>query len=80
MTQRQTCKACGRPDKFNFNVSDATWAAVVPARLRSRVVCLYCFDGFAARRGVAYADEMHEVWFAGDRAVFEFRPVTSITV
>lgn len=70
--QRQRCKACGRLDKFNFNVPDTVWAAVVPAHLRTRVVCLGCFDDFAERRGVPYAASLRSLWFAGDKAVFEF--------
>jgi hypothetical protein len=33
--QRQTCKACGRPNKFDFHVPDKVWAAVVPPELVS---------------------------------------------
>ena len=28
--QQQTCKVCGRPDKFNFHVPDAVWEWIVP--------------------------------------------------
>lgn len=73
--QRQTCKACGRPDKFNFHVPDAVWTRVVPSHLHSRVVCLYCFDDFASERDVAYAASLTTLYFAGDRATFEFSAV-----
>lgn len=76
--QRQTCKACGVVDGFDFHVSDETWSAVVPERLRNRVVCLTCFDGFAADAGIEYAHEIETLWFAGDGATFEFRAVTRI--
>ena len=79
-TRRQTCKACGRPDKFDFNISDEVWTAVVPEAYRNRVLCLYCFDDFAAARGIDYARALRDVWFAGDRAVFQFVPVTRVTV
>lgn len=69
---QQTCKACGRADKFNFNVPDALWDAVVPAELRNRVVCLACFDQFARERGVDYAGSIQTLYFAGDRAAMEF--------
>jgi hypothetical protein len=65
---RQTCKACGRPDKFNFHVPDAIWRAVVPPALDGRVVCLSCFDDMAKERDVAYAASLSEIWFAGDKA------------
>lgn len=71
--QRQTCKVCRRPDKFNFHVPDDLWREVVPERFSGRVVCLYCFDEFAAERGVRYAGRLRELCFAGDRASFIFR-------
>lgn len=70
--QRQTCKACGRPDKFDFFIPDELWHSVVPPELAGRVVCLFCFDDFASRRGVQYADALRSLYFAGDAATFEF--------
>ena len=70
--QRQTCKACGRPDKFDFHVPDEVWAAVVPPELVTRVVCLFCFDEFAKRSGVSYAHHIERLYFAGDRASLIF--------
>lgn len=77
---RQRCKACGREDKFDFNVPDEVWAAVVPEELRKRVVCLACFDRFAAELGIDYARSLRALFFAGDRASFEFRPLWAVTV
>jgi hypothetical protein len=77
---RPRCKACGRDDKFDFHVPDAIWVAVVPHHLVTRVVCLGCFDDFAAERGVEYARSLNGVFFAGDRAAFELRPVSAVTV
>ena len=71
-SQRQTCKVCGRPDKFDFNISDDVWRAVVPSEFQSLVVCLFCFDDFAHRRNVAYAKSLRSLWFAGDKATFRF--------
>lgn len=68
--QRQTCKACGLPDKFDFTVPDEIWLAVVPERLQNLVVCLGCFDDFARDKGVDYATSLRAVYFAGDKAVF----------
>lgn len=65
---RQTCKVCHRPDKFNFHVPDEVWARVVPSRYRKLVVCLACFDDFAAEAGIEYARFLTEVYFAGERA------------
>jgi hypothetical protein len=36
---RQTCKTCGRPDYWNFDVPDDLWQQIVPENLRNRVVC-----------------------------------------
>jgi len=70
--QRQTCKVCGAADKFDFHVPDDLWAAIVPPPYRNRVVCLYCFDEFAAERGVDYSRAVAELCFAGRKASFVF--------
>jgi hypothetical protein len=77
---RPRCKACGNEDKFDFKVPNDVWANVVPAHLRNRVVCLQCFDRFASERGIEYARSLRALYFAGDRAAFEFRPVSAVTV
>jgi hypothetical protein len=77
---QQRCKVCGRADKFDFHVPDALWREVVPATLRNRVVCLACFDDLASERGIDYARSLRALFFAGDRASFEFRPVSAVTV
>jgi hypothetical protein len=66
---RQTCKSCGRPDKFNWKVPDAVWAAVVPPSLRSLVLCLSCFDKFATERDIVYARFLTGVLFEPVRVV-----------
>jgi hypothetical protein len=71
-SQHQTCKVCGRRDKFNFHVPDEIWEAVVPPIFRTKVVCLACFDDFAVEMNIEYANLIEGVCFAGDRAVFEF--------
>jgi hypothetical protein len=79
---RKLCGACGRPDKFVYQVSDDIWERVVPSGLRNRVVCLVCFDDFAAMRRVNYArDLMLALRFVGEAATFEFevrRAVASV--
>lgn len=80
-SMRQTCKACGRPDKFDFSVSDNVWAAVVPVELRKRVVCLGCFDGFAREAGVDYSGGLATtLYFAGDRAVLVLKIARALSV
>ncbi|MDT3687360.1 MAG: hypothetical protein RO009_20210 [Pseudorhodoplanes sp.] len=76
--QRQTCKACGVADKFDFNVPQDVWCAVVPHHLQSYVVCLGCFDDFARDKGVNYATSLRTIYFAGDQAVLRL-DVMSIT-
>lgn len=75
---RQTCKACYRPDKFDFHVPDAVWRTVVPAELWNRVVCLGCFDDFASEKGVAYTKNLTTLFFAGERAAIEFRAIWAV--
>lgn len=77
--QRQTCKICGRPDKFDFHVSEKIWEAVVPPEFQTRVVCLYCFDDLAYERGVDYAPAVTKLYFAGDRACLLFRQADPAT-
>jgi hypothetical protein len=78
--QHQTCKVCHRRDKFNFFVPDKIWEAVVPPIYRSRVVCLACFDDFASKRNIDYAEYLEVPCFAGDRAVFEFNVKSAANV
>lgn len=70
---QQTCKVCGRPDKFDFHVPDSVWEAVIPEEFHTKVVCLYCFDEFAKQKGIAYQDALaEELYFAGKQASFIF--------
>lgn len=71
--QRQTCKACGSPDKFNFHVPDRIWRSVVPERLWNCVVCLGCFDGFAKAKDVDYSTSLKALYFAGDQATLRLK-------
>lgn len=77
---QQTRKACGQPDKFDFNVPDEIWHAVVPTALQTRVVCLYCFDEFAREKNIDYAKSLNILYFAGRRASFEFRVASGVSV
>lgn len=70
---QQTCKSCGCPDYFDFRISDEVWEAVVPAKLRNRVVCLACFDRFAHEQGVRYRNALRTLYFAGEQECFTFR-------
>lgn len=77
---RQRCRLCGRPDKFNFILPDEVWLAVVPEPYAQGVVCLFCVDALAEMRGVDYAPHLRDLCFAGDKAVFEWRPVRAISL
>lgn len=72
-SQRQTCKVCLRPDRFDFNVPDALWAAIVPPEFQNGVVCLGCFDDFARDKGISYHNGVRTLYFAGDQATFVFQ-------
>jgi hypothetical protein len=76
-SQRQKCKVCGCLDKFDFHVLDAVWRKIVPTRFRNKVVCLACFDEFACRKRVDYAEYLEALYFAGDRAMFKFAPIAA---
>ena len=76
----QVCKACGRVDVVHFRVPDWLWKLVVPEELRGLVVCLRCFDAFAAQRRIDYADKLEDIGFAGMRESFDLRVTTEYTV
>jgi len=65
---QQTCKVCGRKDKFNFNVQNETWEEVIPPMLQNNVVCLACFDAFASLKKINYVIE--SLYFAGEQKTF----------
>ena len=75
--QRQKCKVCGCPDKFDFHVADSVWNEVVPQEFCNKVVCLGCFDKFAYERQIDYAESLDILYFAGDRAIFKFEAVSA---
>lgn len=68
----QTCKICGRRDKFDFSVPDEIWEQIVPSEMASRVICLFCFDDLAVEKGISYYLD-GPLYFAGDAMMFEFR-------
>lgn len=74
---QQTCRACHCVDKFNFHVPNSLWEQVVPENLRNSVVCLDCFDGFAAEKELQYTHVLDTVYFAGEKAQIELRVVDS---
>lgn len=79
--QQQTCKVCGRPDKFDFHVPDEIWEAVVPPEFQRHVVCLTCFDDFAIARDIDYARWLaKDFYFAGQRACFRFAIASALDV
>jgi hypothetical protein len=71
------CKACGRSDKFDFNVPDRLWGKIVPTKYRNQVVCLECFDEFAFEKGVDYSGSIEILYFAGNQATFTFQTVAA---
>jgi hypothetical protein len=74
---QQTCKSCHCIDKFNFHVPDYLWERVVPENLQNCVVCLECFDGFAADKELPYTHVLDTVYFAGEKAQMELKVVDS---
>ena len=72
---KQTCKACGCTDKFDFKVPNRLWKKVVPVKCQNKVVCLECFDELAFEKGVDYCDFIDVLYFAGDQATFKFQAV-----
>ena len=79
-SQQQSCKVCGRKDKFDFHITNKIWEAVVPPIFQTKVVCLACFDAFAREKNIQYADAIEVLYFAGEKAVvtFSVRSATSL--
>jgi hypothetical protein len=74
-SRRQTCKVCGRRDKFDYHVPDELWRAAVPSQYGRSVVCLNCFDDFAHDRGVGYGNALEKLYFAGRAAIIVFAKI-----
>jgi len=74
------CKACGRITHFNFHVPDNIWELVVPKIHQNYVVCLECFDRYAKEVNVDYSNCIEDLYFAGDRAIYIFRTVSSYPI
>lgn len=60
--RREVCKRCFRENPVGFRVPDEVWAAAVPERYRDKVLCIFCFDDFATRRGVDWSTGPIEFW------------------
>jgi hypothetical protein len=75
---RQTCKVCGKPDKFDFHLPDDIWGLIAGKEFKNRVVCLNCFDELAKAKGIKYADSLQMVYFAGSQATFVFQVVSRV--
>jgi hypothetical protein len=73
--QRQTCKVCNCPDKFDFHVPDDVWQKVVPPPHQDDVVCLSCFDRLAFDKKVNYAAHVETLYFAGEAAKLVFTKI-----
>lgn len=78
--KQQTCKVCGRQDKFDYHIPDGMWKRVVPRQYRNKVVCLACFDDFASAKRIDYSDSLDVLYFAGDKAIFTFETRSSESV
>lgn len=70
---QQRCKLCGYRDKLDFYVPDEMWQKVVPLQYQNRVICLACFDDNAKKKGVDYTTSLKTIYFAGDKASFQFQ-------
>jgi len=78
MLNQQTCKICGRPDKFDFNVPDDIWQMVIPKQYQNHVVCLTCFDDFACKANIPY--HLQTLYFVGNKQTFIFQITVSCAV
>lgn len=77
---QQTCKVCGRLDKFDYNVPNHIWRQVVPKKYLNNVVCLACFDDFATQNDIDIHDSLHVFYFAGSRVALELQVTRSSKV
>jgi hypothetical protein len=71
-TRPSFCAVCGSDNFFEFEVPDSIWKLVVPKLFPKKMVCLSCFDGFAAKRRINYAGGLTCLKFRGKGASFDF--------
>lgn len=50
--KRRTCKVCGSLDNCDFKVVDDVWRTTVPIEYRDQIMCIKCFEDFAAERQI----------------------------
>jgi hypothetical protein len=73
--KQQSCKVCGRSDKFNYNVRDELWKKVVPVKFHNKVVW-NALIGWPLKN-VDYADSINTLYFVGNQAAFTFQTVAA---
>ena len=56
MNQQQTCKKCGRAQRFEYSLDDSIWQRL-PKKWHNKCLCIECF--------IEEMDSMfiHDVWF-----------------
>lgn len=70
----QSCKVCYKADGFDYAINNPTWKAVLPEEYHNSVVCLTCFDTFAAKKQIEYHPMV--LYFAGKKQSFSFQTTT----
>jgi hypothetical protein len=68
---RPVCECCYQPDAFDWYVPDTVWDSIVPEYATDSVVCLRCFDNFAAIKNINYT--IDTLYFAGRQMTFKFQ-------
>lgn len=71
---QQRCKVCGCRDKFDYTVDDTLWHEIVPPKYQNRVVCLACFDDFAAAKWRNLRTSISALTFNGKAGGIIFLP------
>jgi hypothetical protein len=58
MPTREICKLCWHVSRVGFRVPDDMWNMIVPAHVRTHIVCLSCFTRLADELGVRWDDRI----------------------
>lgn len=55
---RERCKCCQRFNPVGFDVPESIWLNVAPEEFQNKVLCIMCFDMFAAEKNIQWDDDV----------------------
>ena len=68
------CSKCHELPRFDYNVTDEIWDKIVPDGFRRGVICLYCLDLLAWKKGIDISRHLIFVQFTGVEKTIVLKP------